>query len=575
MIARLIMEPAAVLSPAGIHACGRRLYLQFFGYSVALAVCRAVLSLPAFTAFAATRLLASVCSGLVLLYLFGYTVYRRLHSDPRGVRLTIPRIDRLSFVVILVAYTAALVIETLARNHAWGMFSVTGRFFAVWLQLFTFAAVIRSWTLTAKAPVALSRRRITLINPLWNGICGGLISWLRRVYPPFFIVLKAHTPAGWEFVEYNVLIWQRRYLPSTGLVAIGCTSSNSYRAYDIARKAREAGATVVMGGPHVSVNPEEALQFCDAVVIGEAESVWEQVVGDFEAGVLKDRYLGEPLEDFGKKTHELLMRMPPGEAQHYVETTRGCKFACEFCSVPHLSYRKVRHQPVERIVAQMERLKPLGKTIVFIDNNIFADKTYADELFRRLQPLKMDWTAGTSIDIGAHPESLRLAYESGMRKVLIGFEVAGRSAERNLSGKFAFVDRYVELARSIRRAGLRFKSGFIYGFDDDDIRYMWSMFLLIARLRPIASGVAMLTPLPGTSLFKRYLDAGRLITLNWNKYDIRHLVFRPVTRSSYGLRLSQQALRHLGFIFLTAYGRILGTLLAAAIGMSLLYILFL
>ncbi|MBI3617011.1 MAG: cobalamin B12-binding domain-containing protein [Candidatus Omnitrophica bacterium] len=346
-----------------------------------------------------------------------------------------------------------------------------------------------------------------------------------RNYPPLFTVLKALTPKTYNFVEFNRCFWQRRYWRADKLVAISCYTSNCYEAYKIAKEFKKRGSKVVMGGPHVTFLPDEALVYCDSVVIGEAEGVWEDVIKDYENNSLKPVYSGVAKEDFYTKTHAELMNSPPEIIRDFLELTRGCKYQCHFCTIPLLSGGKVRKTPIPELVELFKRVRTKHKYIALLDNNIYNDPAYSKQLFEALKPLGIKWQSFCTIDIAKNKEAVRLAKESGCSMLCFGYEIFGGSLEDQNRGKLAMVDRYLEYSRIIQKAGIKIRGNFIYGWDSDNIKSLFKIWKFAFRLRPFLTVIAFLTPLPGSQLYYTMLKEDRLTNLNWRQYDCLDLVF--------------------------------------------------
>ena len=299
-------------------------------------------------------------------------------------------------------------------------------------------------------------------------------------------------------------------------------------AFKVASLCKEYNKSlpVIMGGPHVTFNPDEALEYCDSVVIGEAEEVWEDLIKDYEKGCLKKKYVGHPLADFYKYYHQELLSSPPYVIQDFLETTRGCKFNCEFCSIPPLTGRLLRHKPIDEVIELIEKIRPCYKTIRFTDNNIYADPLYSKELFRRLIPLKIRWAGACSTDIAKDEEALQLAKQSGCYWLMIGYEISPESSEKLKGGKFSLASEYVQLAKKIKKAGIRIRANGIIGFDSDSFKSLFNMWKFSFKIVPYMIGFSVLAPFPGTKLYFRLLKENRILNLNWREYDARVLVFK-------------------------------------------------
>lgn len=407
-------------------------------------------------------------------------------------------------------------------------------------------------------------KELYLISPVWPGPLGQITSFIAGAYPAVFAVLRALTPKGYIIKEFNGLAWKDWYYASDKLVAITCYSSNSYLAYKIAKEFKKRGSIVIMGGSHVIYNSDEALEFCDSVVVGEVEWLWPQIIADYENGCLKPKYFGPPLDDFYSPVHKALLAMPPDIIVNCLETTRGCKYNCEFCSIPPLSGNKIRHRPIGQFIELVEKAKSHSRRLFFLDNNIFADPVYSKELFRRLIPLKIEWSSASSIDIATDSEALCLAKESGCSHLLIGYEIVAQSRQENKEAKLGFAKDYLELTKKIAGAGIKVKAHFIFGFEGDDLKYLRELAGFCFKLNAQYALISALTPFPGTRLYQSFFAQGRITNLNWRQYDCHHLVFKHPKINNLSFML-------FGFVkygvhfFASRYGRVLLVLIVLLI----------
>ncbi len=312
-------------------------------------------------------------------------------------------------------------------------------------------------------------------------------------------------------------------------------------AYELADKFRKAGSCVVLGGPHVSALPDEALAHCDSVVIGEAESAWGQVIKDYEAGALQKIYQGEPLEDFFTPAYDYFLHLDPAVLQRSgIHIDRGCKYHCEFCARISQWLRFVK---IEQVLELIKRIKnrrrnffirtffrrPLARSGVSFDcDNIFSNPDYAKELFKAMIPLKVRWGANCSIDIGFDDEALQLAKDSGCVGMLIGFETIYPEEHRKTSlPQLQSAEDYRKAIANIRAHGITLLGSFILGIDRyghrDYLRLLW--FLLRCRLWFFV--LTILTPFPGSALFSRLKKEGRILSFDWRKYIFLFCVIKP------------------------------------------------
>ncbi len=345
-------------------------------------------------------------------------------------------------------------------------------------------------------------------------------------HPPFFVILKALTPKNYRIRKFNRILWRDEYFRGNKLVAITCFSSNSAEAYKVAKEFKKRGSKVVIGGPHVSFLPEEALEFCDSVVIGEAEGVWPQIIEDYENNCLKRTYSGGKIEECHEIVYQELLESAPEVIKDFLEVSRGCKYTCHFCTVPSISGSGVRTKPVFQLVELIKKIRHKYKRLIFIDNNIYNDPQYAKELFRQLKPLKIQWFANATLDMAKNEEVLQLAKESGCYMLLFGYEINDSSIEKNRGGKFGMVDKYLELTQKVHNAGIPFKATFILGWDSQNFRGLLDLWRYCLKLKPWVAIPFLLTPFPGTIVFENMLKEKRILSLNWKNYNQWHGVIK-------------------------------------------------
>ena len=370
-------------------------------------------------------------------------------------------------------------------------------------------------------------KELFLINPLNGGILSGLSYKLAQLNPPpVFAIFKALTPKNYKIREFNLLFWRKRYFKKNKLIAITCFTSNAFEAYALAKGFKEAGSTVIMGGPHVSFLPDEALNYCDSVVICDVEAVWLDIIKDYENNDLKKKYFKPASEEDHHKVNTALLNLSPRNISGYLETTRGCKFHCDFCAVPVLSNRTIYKRPLEDIIALIKKVKTKYKRLSFIDPNLFSDPTYAKKLFIELKKLNVEWGMQSSIDIAKDDEALKLAKESGCFSMLFGYEIIADSKEKEKKGKFLMADKYLELSNKVKKYGIRIKAHFILGFENDTLKSIFNIWKFSRAIMPWFSSISLLTPLPGTKFYSKMSEENRLTNLNWRRYCLSHMVFK-------------------------------------------------
>jgi radical SAM superfamily enzyme YgiQ (UPF0313 family) len=351
------------------------------------------------------------------------------------------------------------------------------------------------------------------------------------------LTLAALTPPDVE-VEYREVrdLAEGGALPMDyDLVAITSLSAQVLEAYALAARYRAAGVKVVMGGLHVTVMPEEALGYCDAVVVGEAELVWPRVVEDFRRGGLQRVYRAEGEFDLAEAPiprYELLEiakynRLP-------VQTSRGCPHRCDFCASSILLTKKYKVKPVEKVVAEVRRIKELWRHpfIEFADDNSFVMRGHYKQLLRALKGERIRWFTECDVSVADDAELLDLMHESGCREVLIGLESptpAGLSGiEMRANWKLRQLPKYEAAVRRIQARGIAVNGCFVLGLDGDTPETFDEVYRFVERTNLFDVQITVLTPFPGTPLYARLLAEGRILRPGaWNKCTLFDVNFVP------------------------------------------------
>ncbi len=406
-----------------------------------------------------------------------------------------------------------------------GNFVVIGRLYVHFFEFIYIAHLFCNYYALPAGSNA-EEKELFIINPAGGGILNYFGSFFLRTYPPIFLVLKALTPKYYRIREFNRVMWHKRYFKKGVLVAITSFSSNSPDSYYIAKEFKKLGAKVIMGGPHVSFLPREALEFCDSVVVGDCTSVWPEIIRDYEHNCLKKEYRGVFNSGYPLPIHEELMKAPLAEVKDFLETTRGCKFRCDFCTVPAICGSTINSKPISEVLELLSRFKGKYKLINFIDNNIFCNPQYAKELFKAMPPLNLKWVSQCTIDIAADEEALKLAKQAGCIGLLIGYEINASSLEKDKKGKLSLADKYIEYTKKIKKAGINIKAHFIFGFEDDNFLSLFKLWIFCLRINPAITVISFLTPFPGTKIYSDMLGAARIESLNWRNYSCQNQVFK-------------------------------------------------
>lgn len=318
------------------------------------------------------------------------------------------------------------------------------------------------------------------------------------------------------------------------LVGISFMTFNAPRAYEIADRFRARGKTVVVGGYHPSLLPDEASRHADCVCVGEAEGTVPQMIEDFRNGRLKPRYVAGPVSLAGLPVPDrALIKKGQYAPVDTVQATRGCPHSCSFCSISAFFHQRFRTRPVDEVI---DEIRPLSRYLLFMDDNITASKSYAEELFNRMIPLKKQWFSQCSIRIAYDDRLLQAAAASGCRGLFVGLESL---AQDNLDGwnkKFNKAKDFEWAIKRLHDHGIGVIPGVVFGYDGDTPAIFDQTLDFLLRTNVDALQATILTPFPGTPLHQEMERQGRITDRDWSHYDFSHVVFEPLRMSAAQLR---------------------------------------
>jgi radical SAM superfamily enzyme YgiQ (UPF0313 family) len=346
------------------------------------------------------------------------------------------------------------------------------------------------------------------------------------LFPPLNLAtLAALTPPEHEVAIDDGCLGPVSADRSADVVAITAMTAQAPAAYALADQYRARGIPVVLGGIHPSMCPEEATQHADTVVLGEADRLWPDLIQDCANGRTKSRYHDpEPVDLAQVALPRRDLLDPKGYVIfNSVQTTRGCPFNCNFCSVTTMSGVKYRFRPVEKVIEEVRALD--SRFIYFVDDNIIGVPRRAKELFKAFLPLKLEWASQVTINFARDAELMRLARESGCYGVFIGFETFSNKSIRDAGKGVNRPDEYLRDIRRIHEAGIKVWGSFIFGFDNDGLDVFRDTLELIEQSRMEFAQFSLLTPLPGTALFRQFEEEQRIVHRDWSKYDLGSIVF--------------------------------------------------
>lgn len=348
--------------------------------------------------------------------------------------------------------------------------------------------------------------------------------------------LAALTPPEHEIKIFDENIGEIDYDWPADIVGISVRTLYAVRAYEIAAQWRKRGVKVVLGGIHVSMCPDEALNHCDALVSGEAEKVWADLLKDAAAGSLKRVYKGDgPFDVTQTKLPGRVFLDRQMYFSDIIQTTKGCPFHCEFCSVYAYDGTKIRSKTVEQVVAEVQDVCGTKvvfnkkKSIFFADDNIIANRKFARELFIALKPYNLNWSCQASINVSQDDEMLRLMKEAGCGAILVGLESVSPKNLAQMEKGVNLRHDYVDAIKKIHDHGILVHSSFIVGYDFDTEESFDELAQFIDEADLLMPIVNILTPFPGTKLFARLEKEGRIIHKDWSRYDAKTVVFKPAS----------------------------------------------
>lgn len=391
--------------------------------------------------------------------------------------------------------------------------------------------------------------RIALISPkgpLYRRR-GGIFKKSLRYQPLTLTTLAALVPSDVS-VDLRLFDEGIQDVPEdleADLVGLTIITGTAIRAYQLADQFRKRGITVVLGGPHVTLIPEDAAPHADSIVTGYAEDTWPQLLRDFSAGRMKPRYDQAADLNLAGRPFPRRELLP---ARHYLttsvfEATRGCVHNCDFCVVPTAWGKRPLQKPVEDVIADIR--KQGGRKIIFVDLNLIAHRGYALRLFAALEPLGVQWYGLATVLLAEDAELLDRAARSGCRGLLMGLESISTTNLRSSQKGFNSPERFIHVVEQLHRHGIALQGCFVFGLDDDepDVFLKTAEFAVQARIDLPRFAIA--TPFPNTGLYRRLEDEGRILTKNWELYDGQHVVFRPMKMSETELlRGTEAAWKH-------------------------------
>ncbi|MGB9721220.1 MAG: B12-binding domain-containing radical SAM protein [bacterium] len=385
-------------------------------------------------------------------------------------------------------------------------------------------------------------RHLLLINPINQRFSknrvGLTANRATRFQPLGLGILASLTPDNWKIrlIDEN---FEQFYYQEADLVGITAFTATATRAYEIAQVFRQKKVPVVMGGFHITMCADEALNFADVLVIGEAENIWQELLKDFEKDNLRKIYKGTPAD---------LKKLPLPKREIFssnyifgsVETSRGCPIDCKFCSVSTFYGKNQRFRPVEDVLNELKTIPQ--KKIFFVDDNIIGYTTSSRERVKDLcrgmieKNIKKDWWCQTTFSFGEDDELLYLASKSGCKLLFIGIEAGDIEGLKTIKKRLNLKkgNQKIEMIlRRINEYGIGVIGAFMFGMDTDTAKIIKERTEYILKSNANAIQITYLTPLPGTELFYELHKQGRIIYTkypeDWEHYTFAEVTYHPLS----------------------------------------------
>jgi radical SAM superfamily enzyme YgiQ (UPF0313 family) len=384
--------------------------------------------------------------------------------------------------------------------------------------------------------------QLTIIHPCVGRRPGEAYIGTWQMEPLPAATIAGLTPKDVTIKFYDDRLETIPFDEPTDLVAISIETYTAKRTYQIASEYRRRGVPVVMGGFHATLCPEEVADYAEAVVIGEAEDLWPQVIDDFRHGKL-EKFYRQP-------TRPSLARLKPDrsifQGKRYlpiglIEAGRGCHFKCDFCAVQTVFQQQQTRRPIDEVLREVQAVWPAKKLIFFVDDNITSNMKRAKEFLRALIPLKIRWVSQASINAAHDEEFLDLLVRSGCQGLLIGFESLNPDNLKSMNKGFnTMKGGYEQALTNLRRHRIRLYITFVFGYDHDTPASFTESVAFAKHHQFYIAAFNHLTPFPSTPLYARLQREKRLLYPAWwldDTYSYNRIPFRPIHMSPAELQI--------------------------------------
>ena len=365
---------------------------------------------------------------------------------------------------------------------------------------------------------------ITVSSPEIRRVRRSRVLNFQQITMPY---LAARVPPGWQVIHIDEAVEDIDWNIEVDVVGITFHTPSACHAYDIAAHFKLRNICVVMGGPHVTLLPAEAGQHADVIFIGEAEGLWEEFLRGFEAGAYRRVYQqadAVSLENIPMAHKALFHRRDYTSGVLFA--TRGCPHRCDFCTIAVMYPHRLRKRPIAEVAAEYASFR--GRVIIFWDDNLAGDMGYAKELFRAITPYRKWWSSQASIQAGSDDEFLALAAQSGCKQLFLGLESISQLSMAEVNKGCNQVEEYSRVIARIHSHGIAVQAGVVFGFDHDGLEIFSDTLDFLEATGIQNATFNILTPFPGTPLFRKLETEGRILTRNWREYNGRdEVVYQP------------------------------------------------
>lgn len=357
----------------------------------------------------------------------------------------------------------------------------------------------------------------------------------KKIFMPglLFPHLAALTPENWEVETVIEIIEDVPFETDADLIGIATMGHSIFRAREIAIEFQRRGKTVVFGGYMAYLAPWFVADCADSIIYGDAERAWPQLLADFCAGCLAKEYRMpvENLDGLPVPRYELLRDKNTGFMLP-VQAGRGCQHRCSFCSIACVYEGRYMSRPVDDVVRDIQKIKAMKyRGFYLVDDNLIGDGPYLEELVRRIKPLGMFWSSQCSLNLARSPNLLRKVAESGCRILSFGLESNNQEGLDSLDKPWVKVADHERLLKRVNRAGIMATAEFILGTDGDTAESIRDLCRFACRTKIAIARFYILTPIPGTDLYKQFKADGRLLHEDYRYYTSTHCVYQPAKMS--------------------------------------------